>query len=433
MHIDVSGYNPSVKTIIEATSHHLAPYTKQLRQAHSAITYDIPETFINLPFDESIAKEVEDLHQQLTSPSLRYIFLIGIGGSNLGCEAIYQALFSFRDSVPHLSPRLIVLDTISEAAITALQGIFKTISQPEEFATVIVSKSGTTTETLVNAEIILEILEKQCNQPIPKRTVVISDSDTLLSRMATERGIYTLSIPKVVGGRFSVFSTVGLLPLRLCNVNIAELLAGARTAIEQGSHNDVVLNEISQLALVLVDAYKSGHHIHDFFVFNKELETLGKWWRQLVGESCGKKTIHSDEIIGITPTVSVGSTDLHSVGQLYLGGSNNKCTIFVSAPDSAGLSVPMLRVFPEIVPGITGKTTSQIISAILEGTKSSFTERKRPFVHIKLSGISPQTIGFLMQSLMMSTILTAKLLDVNAFDQPDVELYKSQTRELLGI
>jgi glucose-6-phosphate isomerase len=432
MRIDVSGYNPSVKTIIEATSHHLAPYVKEMRRVHATDTYDVPETAINLPFDESIVNEVEILHQKLASPSLRYIFLIGIGGSNLGCEAIYQALFSFRDCGPHSHPRLIVFDTNSETSITALQGLFETISHPEEFVVIVVSKSGATTETVANAEIILEILEKQCNQPIPKRTVVISDKDTLLSQLAIERGIHTLPIPKVVGGRFSVFSAVGLLPLRLCNVSINELLTGARAAVVQGSHSDVALNELSQLTLVLVDAYKSGHHIHDFFVFNKEFETLGKWWRQLVGESCGKKAIHSDKIIGITPTVSVGSTDLHSVGQLYLGGCNNKCTIFVSAPDSRDLSVPQLRVFPEIIPNLTGKTTSQIMSAILEGTKSAFIEKKRPFIHIQLPDISPHSIGFLMQSLIMSTILTAKLLDVNAFDQPDVELYKSRTRELLG-
>jgi len=137
--------------------------------------------------------------------------------------------------------------------------------------------------------------------------------------------------------------------------------------------------------------------------------------------------------IGITPTVSIGSTDLHSMAQLYLGGPYDKFTTFVCVEESnSDIDVPELGDYSEIVSGIQGKSLKTIMNAILEGTKRAFKKDKRPFVEATLPDKSEHSIGQFLQFKMIDTIYLGYLLDVNPFDQPSVESYKSETRKILA-
>ncbi len=431
MNIDISGFSPSVTAILQTRSHELLPHISRLREVIEVGDYSMPEASVNVPFDDDIVARVDALVEHLSSPQLRYIFLVGIGGSNLGAEAVYQALYRARDMLPHSDPRLISLDTNNNTWLLGIMNLITTITDPNEFVVLCVSKSGNTTETLANTEILLDALEKQCHGPMPERVVVISDENSPFLEVAKMRGIHTCSMPPKVGGRYSVFTAVGLLPLAFCGVNIREFVAGAKAVMSQASHPDCMLNPMGQIALLSVEAYRTNQIVHNFFVFNSELETLGKWWRQLVGESCGKMSIERKELVGIVPTVSIGSTDLHSVGQLYLGGPSHTFTLFVSSDSDVSISVPQQRVFPELVPMISGKSVGQIMQAILLGTQAAYRDKERPFVSIELPAIRPYELGRLMQAMMVITILTGRLLDVNPFDQPDVESYKTRTKTLL--
>jgi len=243
-----------------------------------------------------------------------------------------------------------------------------------------------------------------------------------------------LTIPKQVGGRYSVLSAVGLFPLCALGVDIDALHQGASDIRSYCLNDDLAHNPAAQSAAVVAYHHQSGKIISDTFVFNSELESLGKWYRQLLGESIGKEhDVDGNQVFtGITPTVSVGSTDLHSVGQLYLGGPKDKLTTFVySTDESQKLLVPNERTFSSVVEMVNGKTTNDVMSAILEGVKIAYNKQQVPFMSVELASITPYEIGAFMQFKMMEMMYLGKLLNVNPFDQPNVESYKLETKRIL--
>lgn len=174
--------------------------------------------------------------------------------------------------------------------------------------------------------------------------------------------------------------------------------------------------------------------IHDLFVFSVQLESLGKWYRQLVGESLGKEfdTDGNKVHVGITPTVSVGSIDLHSVGQLYLGGPYDKFISFLSIDEhKPTISVPKLAQFDELVANIQGKPLASIMQAILHGVKAAYKKSERPFCSFIWPTLSPYYLGQFMQLSLLEIVYLGNLLNVNPFDQPNVEQYKDETRKVL--
>ena len=164
------------------------------------------------------------------------------------------------------------------------------------------------------------------------------------------------------------------------------------------------------------------------------MESVGKWYRQLTGESIGKReNLDGEEAHeGITPIVSIGSTDLHSMAQLFYGGPHDKLTTLVYAKQSpAEVKVPQDLVFPGLVDDITGKSYKEIMQAIYGGVKKAYEKNGLPYMEILFPEISEYTVGQFLQFKMCEMMYLAQLLNVNAFNQPAVEDYKSETRELL--
>lgn len=428
--LDIRGYTPAGQALLRTSQTEIAPHIARLGQVFEEGDYTSVEASINVPFDEDLLSAVEAFASQFATSQLRYVFLVGIGGSNLGTDAIYQALRYSHIVSEQALPKLITLDTNSAALLSGVSAIIETIRSPEEFAVVTVSKSGGTTETLANTEILLTLLEAKCG-PVPHRVIVISDNNSPYVIAGQELKMHTFAMPPNVGGRYSVFTAVGLVPLALLGLPIRELVSGAAAAVQRGQHQDLQFNEAAQLALLTRDAYEQGLIIHNLFLFARELETLGKWWRQLTGESLGKETIDKKSVIGITPTVAIGSTDLHSMGQLYLGGANQTFSLFVSTAEAKEFTVPSERVFPQLVPMIKAKSVADIQTAILAGTKAAYTERDRRYVEWRMPTASAYELGYFMQTMMLVVIFTGRLLQVNPFNQPDVEAYKLKTKELL--
>ena len=262
------------------------------------------------------------------------------------------------------------------------------------------------------------------------RFVAITDESSRLWDEAIAQSIAVLPIPATVGGRYSVLSAVGLFPLATVGIDVVQLLQGARELL------DHCLEEHSyaaESAAVLALQLKQGFAINDNFLFHPELESLGRWYRQLMGESIGKEHDVRGEVVhtGITPTVSLGSTDLHSVGQLYLGGPKDKLTTFVSALPSGGLGLPQERLFPQLLPMLNGKTAEDIMHAILEGTKIAYQKAGLPYMEVVLDAIDERSLGAFLQFKMLEMMYLGTLLNVNSFDQPNVEAYKIETKRLL--
>ncbi len=407
---------------ISAEAPNLEPYLERLNKVAKADNYMYEESSINLPFDDKILERILKLKEKYVTPKLKYVLDIGIGGSNLGTKAIYDALYGSADLIePDRFPKMIFADTNDPTFIYKLYEFLRTkINDPREMIINAISKSGKTTETIVNLDIIAS------NVPFAKDRLVITTAfNSDLWKAARELDLDSLPIPNKVGGRFSVFSAVGLFPLACMGADISELLKGAMESRKACLRKDIFKNPAAISAIIIFMNYVKGKLINDSFFFHPELESLGKWYRQLMGETIGK------DGKGITPTVSIGSTDLHSMGQLYLGGIKDKLFTFISAENQGlDISVPQEPLL-EILHEVEEKSTSEIMDAILGGVKIAFHKQGLPFTEIILDDISPHTLGQFMQLKMIEMMLLAKLMGVNAFDQPSVESYKQETRKIL--
>ena len=409
----------------------------EIEKARSIISkgYDDDRAFINLPDDEETLSIVKRTIEEKLSLQPEFLIVIGIGGSNLGTLAVQEAILGKLYNLSASTTKVLYADTVDSALISSIINLVKpTLKRNGNVLLNVISKSGITTETVANFRILIDLLRKY-KEGYKDHVVVTSDRGSKLWKLAVKEGFTTLEIPRKVGGRYSVFSPVGLFPLGLLGIRIEDLLKGARQMREACVDADLERNPAAIIACIQFNHYQEGKNISDLFFFSSDLESLGKWCRQLMAESLGKEFDRNGRKVnvGITPTVSVGSTDLHSVAQLYLGGPYDKFTTFISIENSRSrLLVPLRDDYSDLVPGIDGKSLDEILSAILEGTKEAFRKDKRPFIEISLPDKSESTIGQFMQLKMFETMYLGRLLNVNPFDQPDVEKYKKETRRILA-
>lgn len=408
-------------------------YNERLKAVWKKGGYDAPESSLNLPFDTTLLEIRARAHEMLAVSKLKYILVIGIGGSSLGSEAVYAALRGFIDHLePEAFPRLIFLDTLeSEYMERLLKVLEQNVRAVQEIAVLIVSKSGTTTETLGNTAVIFQFLKTKFSD-IASRAVVITDGGSPLDTFADREGIKSVFIPTKVGGRYSVFSAAGLFPLALMGIDIRELRAGACEVVS--STLDTGDTTVHETAAVLAHFHGRGLAVHDTFLFNPRLEVLGKWYRQLLAESVGKERVVAGAIarVGFTPTVSVGTVDLHSMAQLYFAGPRERVSTLVKVERGGPEVEVSYKGIAEIVPAVKGRSFEEILHATYGGVKETYRKQKLPFMEVTLDRISARELGAFMQYKMLETMHLAHLLDVNAFDQPAVEYYKEETRRLLG-
>lgn len=417
---------------VEMLGVELGPYLSSLRRVVEVGGYGAPEASLCVPADDYMLPAVEAIVDKVYTKSLRYIFVIGIGGSNLGTKAIYDAMASARDLAPHHHPRLFFIDTTDSALLITASALIKKAEHANEVLFVVISKSGNTTETIANAEILLASFAERFGRNA-RRVVVMSETGSPLLAAAREQQMHTIDLPPAVGGRFSVFTPVGLLPLALLGFSPMDMRTAAAARIERSLHPDIALNDAALSALTMYYCYKEGLRQHDTFVFAPSLESTGKWYRQLLGESIGKSVVGDDgKRVGITPTVTVGSTDLHSVGQLYLGGPRERLTTFVSVVDRPDVAVPTERAWPDVVPMVSGKSANSILAAIEAGTKAAYDANNLPYLEVKLDALTPESVADFMQFKMSEMMMLGHLLRVNPFDQPHVEQYKTVTKQILG-
>ena len=397
--------------------------------------YEDIRASLNLPVDTSTIENVLALVKEKNKLQPRFIIVVGIGGSNLGCLAVCDAILGKKFNLQNNEKKILFADTVDSDLISDIIRIIEPVLQKNEHILLnLISKSGSTTETIANFEILLQILEKYDDDP-KESVVVTTDYDSKLWHLAKEKQYALLEIPKKVGGRYSVFSTVGLFPLGMMGIHIEQLLEGAKEMRARCLDSNLYSNPAAIGAACAFLHFKDKRNIHDLFLFSDDLESIGKWNRQLVAESLGKEHDISGRQVftGITPTFSIGSTDLHSVAQLYLGGPFDKFTTFVKIKQNKhDLSVPDFREYKSLVKGIQQKPMQDIMNAIYKGVTTAFIKGNRPFMEIILSDKSAFSIGQFMQYKMMETMFLGGFLQINPFDQPHVELYKKETRNLLN-
>ena len=410
-------------------------YAATMRAAMSDKAYSLPEASLRLPFDSVLYERSRVLASQLAGQKLNYVVNVGIGGSNLGTKAVYEAIFGTLDAHSPFAPKMLFADTCSPELLSDITEILLSeITIPEEVIFIIVSKSGATTETIVNASVLISALEQKFGS-LAKRIVCITDEGSSLWQTGEKQGFHLLPIPKMVGGRYSVFSPVGIFPLLCVGLEVDRMLKGAQevvhSCVERGAESDAYRAAEDMLAW-----NEQGMMVFDMFLFQPEFESLGKWYRQLFAESLGKETTEEGvpTIHHMIPTVSVGSTDLHSAEQMHLAfpGLIARTLVRVNAPHWEHEFLAADLVFAPLVPGIAGRAPCHVMDAIYEGVKEAYRARGVSFAEIELPDLSLETIGTFLQFEMCRVMHLAHLLRVNAFDQPNVESYKQATRRILG-
>ncbi|MBP9759813.1 MAG: hypothetical protein KBD24_00400 [Candidatus Pacebacteria bacterium] len=409
----------------------LANYAKILQGARDDCSYSSPESALAAPSDGAVIEQILAYVEPFRK-DLKTVLLVGIGGSDLGTRAVYDALYghvhAYKDT--H-TPRLLSFATIEPGVLASMREVLATHVSPHEVVLVVISKSGTTSETIANANILWSLMRERFGDTARRQIMVISDADAPLATHAIQEGIRHFHLPKNIGGRYSVFTSVGLVPLALLGVDIRAFceggVAGARAvAPAEGVSSAMVL------AGLLYEAYLMDFRIHEFFMWHPELETLGKWYRQLLAESIGKERYDGTRV-GITPTVALGSTDLHSLGQLVFGGPKTRITTFVAVPSLWEDTVPLVDDPVFMTDMLKGKKVGEVMQAIYKGVCATYTKHNLPYMRIELEAITARELGAFMTIHMASVMYLAQLLDVNAFDQPDVEAYKNETRKLLSL
>ncbi len=405
----------------------LLPQVQEAKNSVSKKELHLPYAFLTVPFDQELRSTVEQLVKKKKELKPSVLVVIGIGGSNLGTIAVHEAINGTFYNELNPPIKVYFADTVDSDYIAQIISIVEEeLKDGKNVLLNVISKSGSTTETIANFEIFLQLLQKY-KKNWQKSVVITSDKESLLWNFSQVQQIDYLEIPKQVGGRYSVLSAVGLFPLGMLGINLKDLQQGAQQMVDQCTSEDLENNIAAISASIAYQQYKDGKNIADIFLFSVFLESVGKWWRQLVAESLGKTAK-----VGITPIVSIGSNDLHSMAQLYLGGPFDKFTTFVSVEkNKTNIQVPQITGFETISPALQNKSLPFIMSAIAQGVQKAYLKNKRPYVSVILPEINAYCIGQLLQFKMIETIYLGYLLGINPFDQPAVELYKKETREIL--
>lgn len=410
----------------------LAPEIEFFKTAN----YHNDYAFALLPNNLTICKEVLAVATAKKKLNPAIIFVIGIGGSNLGTLSIQQALLGqlYNDITSNI--KIYYIDTVDTTYINQMLSIADTyLKKGASILLNVISKSGKTTETIANFELFFALLKQYYPETYNEYIVITTDKDSALWQLAQKESWQTLEIPAKIGGRYSVFSAVGLFPLAMIGIDIENLLKGAQQAtnlcLKSDHTNPAALSAAWQYALC-----KEGYHISNLFVFSNELTGLSAWWKQLIAESLGKEKkrdgIPNKDVI--FPITSLGSTDMHSIGQLFLANIIPIATTFVvfEQKEQNAIIPHYEEQFDDLVANIQGKSLTTISKSILQAIKKAYKIKELPYRTITIPEKNAYCIGQFLQQAMFEIVYLGHLVGVYPFDQPAVELYKQETRKILA-
>ncbi|MCC8198828.1 MAG: glucose-6-phosphate isomerase [Tannerellaceae bacterium] len=385
--------------------------------------------WLHLPssITEAEITEIEETAHVLRS-KCEVVVAIGIGGSYLGTKAVLEALNNSFDLLLKERKNPVILyagHNIGEDYLYELTEVLKY----KQFGIINISKSGTTTEPALAFRILKKQLEDAVGKEEAKhRIVAITDAKKgALRTLATQEGYKTFVIPDNVGGRFSVLTPVGLLPIAVAGINIRDLIDGA-VSMEKATGTEVPFadNIATIYAAVRNELYKSGKKIEILANFHPKLHYIGEWWKQLYGESEGK------ENKGIFPASVDLTTDLHSMGQWIQEGERIifEMVISVEKPDHSVL-VPADEADLDGLNFLAGKHVDEVNKMAELGTQLAHVDGGVPNIKITMPEVSAYYIGQLFYFFERACGISGYILEVNPFDQPGVEAYKKNMFALL--
>ena len=357
------------------------------------------------------------------------VVVAGIGGSYLGARAVIEALSNAfaAYSKSKVNPAIVFAgNNISEDYLAELSSFLRR----KQFGIINISKSGTTTETALAFRILKTQLEEQVGKAEAKnRIVAVTDAAKgALRKLATQEGYETYVIPDNVGGRFSVLTPVGLLPIAVAGFDIKQLVAGAKK-MQEMCNIDVPFskNPAAQYAAVRNELYQKGKKIEILVNYHPKLHFIGEWWKQLYGESEGK------DLKGIFPAAVDFSTDLHSMGQWIQEGERTIFETVISIKRAnKKVVVPEDKENLDGLNFLAGKRVDEVNKMAELGVVLAHVDGQVPNLHIDMPSLNEYYIGQLFYFFEKACGISGYLLGVNPFNQPGVEAYKTNMFALLG-
>jgi glucose-6-phosphate isomerase len=367
-----------------------------------------------------------------------HVLVLGIGGSALGTKALLTALRrpawnELDDEAREFFPRLTVVENVDP---TTMDAALRRID-PRRVLVNVISKSGGTAETMAQYLVVRQWLEDALGAAATRHVVFTTDpARGALRELAGREGIATLEVPPEVGGRFSVLSPVGLLPAALVGIDIAQLLAGARRALEAAEAEDLARNPAALYAALHWAADSDlDARIDVLMPYTDRLREFAEWYRQLWAESLGKRVSRGGEVVhrGPTPVGAVGATDQHSQVQLFMEGPYDKVITFAVVDDlGTDLTIPARSDLPADLAYLPGHTLGELLRAEYEATSAALAQMGRMSCTLRLPDLTPATVGEAIMFLQVATGYAGVWYGVDPFDQPGVELGKKLTFGAMG-
>ena len=385
--------------------------------------------WVDLPsqLDKAFLDSIQKSAGKLASIS-EIIVVTGIGGSYLGARAIIDALnHQFAGLLPGDSPLVLYAgQNIGEDYLTELLEVL----DKKDYSIVVISKSGTTTEPAIAFRVLKNHLEEKYGKnEAPSRIIAITDKEKgALKEVANKEGYDTFVVPDDVGGRYSVLTPVGLLPIAAAGFNIHELVRGATDMRELVLNNhDMDSNPVMMYAAARNALYRKGKTTEIMVSYLPNLYYMTEWWKQLYGESEGK------ENKGIFPAGVGFTTDLHSMGQYIQDGLRNIFETVISVEKTKHtLLVPEDEVNADKLNYLAGRKFDQVNKMAELGTLIAHVDGGVPNIRISIPEVNEYYLGQLIYFFEMGCAVSGYILGVNPFDQPGVEAYKKNMFALLG-
>jgi len=352
------------------------------------------------------------------------VVVCGIGGSYLGARAAIEMIQGLYPD--HAKEVVFIGNTFSSNYISQVLNHIK----DKDVVVNVISKSGTTTETALAFRLLKQFMERKYGkEECRERILATTDrSKGTLKELANKEGYETFVIPDDIGGRYSVITPVGLLPMALMGIDIREVIKGLQAAYADLNTDDLSKNDAYQYAVARRILQNQGYNVEMFVTYEPQLQCLGEWFKQLMGESEGK------EGKGILPDSATFSTDLHSLGQFIQEGKKVLFETLLAVEKPTLDSV--VPTDPENLDGmnyLAGKNLDWINKMAMKGTLAAHVETGGvPNLQISIPDMSAYSFGYQCYWFFKATAMTCYMLDINPFDQPGVEVYKKNMFKLLG-
>ncbi|MFM7469054.1 MAG: glucose-6-phosphate isomerase [Vampirovibrionales bacterium] len=394
--------------------------------------------WLNLPHRDAMWEAMTAFAQEVEG-QFDDLVILGIGGSCLGGKTLLSALLhpywnNLTKEQRGGKPRYHFIDNVDSDQIT---GLLDVLDLSRTLVNVI-TKSGTTAETMSAMMLFKEALQSKLGaDAVAKHMVVTTDANKGLLRQLAQQAQYrAFEVPDDVGGRFSVFCAVGLLPAALCGIDLQALRQGILDLEPALKNPDVHQNPAAQSALIHTSMYHKGYTQSVLMPYSARLYWVAHWYVQLWAESLGKKFNKEGQVVhvGATAIPAVGATDQHSQIQLYNEGTFDKVITFIEVSQTDHTLTIPATAYPEVaeLSYLGGKTFHQLMLAELDGTRTSLLKNDRPTLSLKIPRVDAYHVAQVLYFLEVQTALAGAFFNVDPFDQPGVELAKKYTHALMG-